>query len=173
MTGGPVGAAETGEAGAGDGSALSAADHEAIRAVFARRLHVMDTKQWDGYGPCHTEDVVSESWAAGGGAAQVRGREALTEKIRDTLDGNSPVTSVHHGHTPLIEYAGPHPETGEPTATGVWAMEDRLWWQVDGRERWLHGWGHYHERYRRVDGRWLISYRRLERIRVDTGWSQD
>ena len=50
-------------------------------------------------------------------------------------------------------------------------MEDRLWWSVDGRERRLHGWGHYHERYRRVDGQWLISYRRLERIRVDTGWS--
>ena len=162
------------EAGAGEGSALSAADLEAIRAVFARRLYVMDTKQWDGYGPCHTEDVVSESWAAGGGEAQVQGRQALTEKIRDTLDGASPVTSVHHGHTPLIEYAGPHPETGEPTATGIWSMEDRLWWRVEnGRERWLHGRGHYHERYRRVEGQWLISYRRLERLRVDTGWSQD
>lgn len=169
---GEAGVAGIGEPEAGEGPALSATDLEAIRAVFARRLYVMDTKQWDGYGPCHTEDVVSESWAAGGGEAQVRGRQALTEKIRDTLDGASPVTSVHHGHTPLIEYAGPHPETGEPTATGIWAMEDRLWWQIDGRERWLHGWGHYHERYRRVDGQWLISYRRLERIRVDTGWSQ-
>ena len=170
---GEAGATGIDEAGADAGSAFAAADLEAIRAVFARRLYVMDTKQWDGYGPCHTEDVVSESWAAGGGEAQVRGRQALTEKIRDTLDGASPVTSVHHGHTPLIEYAGPHPETGEPTATGIWSMEDRLWWRVEnGRERWLHGWGHYHERYRRVDGQWLISYRRLERIRVDTGWSQ-
>ncbi|MBC7307613.1 MAG: nuclear transport factor 2 family protein, partial [Dietzia sp.] len=48
-----------------DGSAVE--DLEAIRAVFARRLYVMDTKQWDAYGPCHTEDVVSESWAASGG----------------------------------------------------------------------------------------------------------
>lgn len=151
---------------------LTTADLEAIRAVFARRLYVMDTKQWDLYGPCHTEDVVSESWAASGGAAEVRGREALTDAIRATLDGPSPVTSVHHGHTPLIEAAGPDPETGQPTATGIWAMEDRLWWHVDGRERWLHGWGHYHERYRLVEGRWLISYRRLERIRVDTGWSE-
>lgn len=159
-------------AGKGAGAALSSADLEAIRAVFARRLFVMDTKQWEDYGPCHTEDVVSESWAASGGAAQVRGREALTAAIRDTLEGPSPVTSVHHGHTPMIDYSGPDPETGEPTATGIWSMEDRLWWKVDGRERWLHGWGHYHERYRRVDGRWLISYRRLERIRVDTGWSK-
>ena len=46
-------------------------------------------------------------------------------------------------------------------------MFDRL--RADGFE--LDGWGHYHERYRRVDGQWLIAYRRLERIRVDTGWS--
>ena len=72
---------------------------------------------------------------------------------------------------PLLELTGPDPATGDPTATGIWAMEDRLWWSVDGRERRLHGWGHYHERYRKVDGQWLIAYRRLERIRVDTGWS--
>lgn len=157
-------------AGASDPAALSPADLEAIRAVFARRLHVMDTKQWAEYGGCHTEDVVSESWAAEGGPAQVRGREALTATIRATLDGPTPVTSVHHGHTPIIAPVGPDPETGEPTATGIWAMEDRLWWVgADGTERSLHGWGHYHERYRRVGGEWLISYRRLERIRVERG----
>ncbi|MBB1031572.1 nuclear transport factor 2 family protein, partial [Dietzia sp. SLG310A2-38A2] len=86
-----------------------AEDLEAIRAVFARRLYVMDTKQWDAYGPCHTEDVVSESWAAGGGAPEVRGREALTAAIRATLDGRVPVTSVHHAHTPLLELTGPDP----------------------------------------------------------------
>lgn len=148
-------------------SSAACADLEAIRAVFARRLYVMDTKRWDEYGSCHTADVVSESWAAEGGAPEVRGREALTAAIRATLDGRTPVTSVHHGHTPVLELTGPHPETGEPTATGIWAMEDRLWWTSDGRERSLHGWGHYHERYRRVDGLWLIAYRRLERIRVE------
>ncbi|MBB1044952.1 nuclear transport factor 2 family protein, partial [Dietzia sp. DQ11-44] len=66
----PTGAGAPPDAGAAE-------DLEAIRAVFARRLYVMDTKQWDAYGPCHTEDVVSESWAAGGGAPEVRGREAL------------------------------------------------------------------------------------------------
>lgn len=171
MTGGG-GAAAGQSVGAetGQSAGLSPSDLEEIRAVFARRLYVMDTKQWEHYGPCHTEDVVSESWAAEGGAPQVRGREALTDAIRRTLDGDAPVTSVHHGHTPLIEYAGPAPETGEPTATGIWAMEDLLWWSVDGAERHLHGWGHYHERYRRVDGQWLISYRRLERIRVEKSW---
>jgi len=152
------------------GDALGPADRAAIEAVFARRLYVMDTKRWDGYGACHTDDVLSESWAAEGGAAEVRGRDALTAAIRATLDGDTPVTSVHHGHSPLLSDTGPDPATGERTAAGIWAMEDRLWWTgSDGRERWFHGWGHYHERYREVGGEWLIAYRRLERLRVERG----
>ena len=33
---------------------------EEIKRVFAMRLRVMDTKQWDLYGTVHTDDVVSE-----------------------------------------------------------------------------------------------------------------
>lgn len=44
-------------------------------------------------------------------------------------------------------------------------MEDELWWDNDGVEESLHGWGHYHEEYRKVDGVWLISHRKLTRLR--------
>lgn len=30
-----------------------------------------------------------------------------------------------------------------------------------------HEYGHYHEEYRKVGERWLISYRKLTRLRVD------
>lgn len=89
------------------------------------------------------------------------GGAALTEAIRSTLDGDIPVTSVHHGHTPEITL------TSETTATGVWAMEDRLCFTKGSDSEYLHGYGFYHEEYRQVDGRWLISYGRLERLRVD------
>ena len=46
-------------------------------------------------------------------------------------------------------------------------MEDMLWWEHGGLEYWLHGYGHYHETYEKLDGRWLIASRRLTRIRVD------
>ncbi|MEO9222150.1 MAG: nuclear transport factor 2 family protein [Mycobacteriaceae bacterium] len=131
---------------------------EEIKRVFAGRLRCMDTKQWDRYGSFHTEDVVSDAWP---GAPSVVGRDALTAAIRATLDGPVTVTSVHHGHTPQIEL------TADNTALGVWAMEDRLWWSEGDREEHLHGFGHYHEQYRKVDGRWLISYRALTRLRVD------
>ena len=149
---------------------------EAIKKVFAGRLRCMDTKDWDRYASFHTDDVVSDSWnspgaarPAGGigtdagvtGGGPVVGGAALTEAIRSTLDGDIPVTSVHHGHTPEITL------TSETTATGVWAMEDRLWFTKGSDSEYLHGYGFYHEEYRQVDGCWLISYRRLERLRVD------
>ena len=138
---------------------------EEIKAVFAGRLQCLDAKDWEHYGDFHTEDVVSDTWrdARRGDAAApvIVGREALSAAIRATLDGSVPITSVHHGHTPQIEL------TTDTTARGVWAMEDRLWWTHGEVEEHLHGWGHYHETYRKVDGRWLISSRTLTRIRVD------
>ncbi len=49
-------------------------------------------------------------------------------------------------------------------ATGVWAMEDNLFWIRSGKKQWLRGFGFYHETYvRGEDGRWRFSYRKLER----------
>jgi len=154
---------------------------EGIKRTFAGRLRCMDTKDWASYASFHTDDVVSDSWQSDGAAqpetgsdaagtdtgsddrpAPVTGGTALTAAIRATLDGDVPVVSVHHGHTPEIEL------TSDTTARGVWAMEDRLWWtRGDGTTEWLHGYGHYHEEYRKVGDRWLISYRALTRLRVD------
>ncbi len=89
------------------------------------------------------------------------GPTALAAAIRNTLDGNVFVTTVHHGHTPEITL------TSDTTATGIWAMEDELWWTNGDAEEHLHGYGHYHEKYRKVEGKWLISYRTLTRLRED------
>lgn len=143
---------------------------EEIKAVFAKRLRVMDAKQWDQYPTCHTDDVVSETYGGlprefqpqtDGASNRVVGPEAVTQAISGFLDGPVSITSVHHGHTPEIEL------TSAVTARGVWAMEDHLWWHDGEREQSLHGYGHYHEEYRCVDGNWLISYRSLSRLRVD------
>lgn len=144
---------------------------EAIKRTFARRLRCMDTKQWEIYPTLHTEDVVSETWdglpdnnnwtPTAGSKNRVIGKDALTRAIRALLDGSTTVTTVHHGHTPEIEL------TSDTTATGIWAMEDQLWWTNGDAEEHLHGYGHYHEQYRLEDGRWLISYRKLTRLRVD------
>jgi hypothetical protein len=54
--------------------------------------------------------------------------------------------------------------TSSDTAIGIWAMEDlvRFLGCID-----LHGYGHYHEKYKKVDGQWRISYSKLTRLRMD------
>lgn len=141
---------------------------EAIKRVFAARLRALDEKRWDIYPTLHTDDVVSETWAGlpadkqprtGGTSNRVVGREALTAAIRGMLGNSTYVTTVHHGHTPEIVL------TSDTTATGIWAMEDELWWNDGETEQHLHGYGHYHEEYRKVGDEWLISYRKLTRLR--------
>lgn len=143
---------------------------EAIRRVFAQRVRYLDTKQWDLYGTVHTEDARSESYGdlpaqgqpvTGGTRNLVVGPAALADAIRTFVEVPVPMTTVHHAHPGEIEIISPD------SATGIWPMEDMLWWEDGSRKEWFHGFGHYHERYRKVDGRWLIAYRKLTRIRVE------
>ena len=53
------------------------------------------------------------------GGAVIDGADTFIDFLRETLDD---VTTVHHGHMPEIEL------TSDTTATGLWAMEDHLWW---------------------------------------------
>ena len=143
---------------------------EEIKTVFAKRLRYMDMKQWDLYGSVHTEDAWSETYGdlppdkqpqAGGVRNKVVGPRALAAAIRQFMEQQPPLTSAHHAHTPEIEFSS------DSTASAIWPMEDHLWWRDGEREESLHGYGHYHEHYRKVEGRWLICYRKLTRLRVD------
>lgn len=138
--------------------------------LSARRVRYMDLKQWELYASVHTDDAYSESYGdaapehqpvTAGQRNRVVGPQALTETIRDIMEGPAPMTSCHHLHQPEIEFPS------EDTATAIWPMEDHLWWQNGDVSEHLHGYGHYYEQYRKVDGTWLISYRKLSRIRVD------
>jgi len=54
--------------------------------------------------------------------------------------------------------------TSSDTAKGIWAMEDlvRFFGFIE-----LHGYGHYHEEYKKIDDQWRISYSKLTRLRMD------
>jgi hypothetical protein len=139
---------------------------EEIKALKARYFRCMDTKDWDGFGDQFTVDAaldVSGEMRASNDANSenggfVRGRSAIVAFVRGAI---GPVTTVHHGHMPEIEILSP------TTATGVWAMEDKLRWPEGSPIRSLHGYGHYHETYEKADGRWRIALLELTRLRVD------
>ncbi len=135
-------------------------DIEAIRQLKAKRLRAIDAKDWPLYQSLHTTDHVSDTY---GGEQQVGAAENCAH-LKALLDG---VTTIHHVHIYEIEFAD------ADNASGIWAMEDWLHWTQDGAAHWLHGWGHYHERYRRENTEWRFCYRRLDRIRVEKSEGAD
>lgn len=136
---------------------------EAIRCLKARYFRCLDTKDWNGFAAVFAPGAVMDMAEAAGGDplpdATSRGPLDIAAYVRRSVEG---MVTVHHGHMPEIEV------TSDTTAEGVWAMEDLLRWSgPDGTTGGLHGFGHYHETYEKVDGRWLIATIRLTRLRVD------
>ena len=128
-------------------------DIEAIRRLKARYFRTMDTKDWAGMRRVFTDDVVMDTSSSGGGV--IAGADDFLAFLEPILRD---VVTVHHGHMPEIELTSP------TTAVGIWSMEDMLRWP-DGSE--LHGFGHYHETYEKVDGAWRIKTSTLTRLRTD------
>ena len=146
---------------------MSGVDEAAIRAIMAlkaRYFRCMDTKDWAGLEAVFTADLVADFRDA----TPVHQPEMLIHGAAPYVAGLAPmlqqVVTVHHGHMPEIDFED------ADNATGVWAMEDWLWPgpESDLPFRHLHGWGHYHERYRREGGAWKIAQIRLTRLRVET-----
>jgi hypothetical protein len=129
------------------------ADVEAIKQVKARYLRSLDTKDWDGLRLVLADDMVMDTSAADG--TVVTGADAIVAFLVTVI---GEVTTVHHAHMPEVEL------TSAATARGIWSMEDMLRWP-DARQ--MHGYGHYHETYERVDGEWRIKTLTLTRLRVD------
>ncbi len=128
-------------------------DTEAIKQLKARYFRTMDTKDWDGMRQVFTDDAVIDTTQSGGNVSS--GADEFMDFLRPTLQD---VLTVHHGHMPEIEL------TSATTASGIWSMEDMLRFP-DGSE--LHGYGHYHETYTKIDGTWRISSLTLTRLRQD------
>jgi uncharacterized protein (TIGR02246 family) len=128
-------------------------DIEAIRQLKARYFRTMDTKDWAGMRRVFADGVVMDTTSSGGGV--ISGADEFLAFLEPTLRD---VVTVHHGHMPEIELRS------ATTATGIWSMEDMLRWP-DGSE--MHGYGHYHETYAKVDGEWRIATSTLTRLRTD------
>jgi uncharacterized protein (TIGR02246 family) len=133
---------------------------EEIKQLKARYFRCMDTKDWAGFEAVFAPDASVDYTPPGADSADwlASGRERIVEFVRRIVE---PAITVHHGHMPEVEVTSP------TTARAIFAMEDLIWWPEGSRRRTLHGWGHYHESYIKMDGKWLIKTLRLTRLRVD------
>jgi hypothetical protein len=145
---------------------------EEIKQLKARYFRLMDTKNWDALRSVFCDDAVFDARASlsldgrgeTGRAAEsndwiYRGGTVIIDFIRGAV-GTS--RTVHHGHCHEVEIQS------TDQASGVIAMEDQIW-DESGVTMTLHGCGHYHETYRRVDGHWRIHTSRITRLYVSLG----
>jgi uncharacterized protein (TIGR02246 family) len=132
---------------------------EEIKQLKARYFRCVDTKDWEGFRSVFTSDAHFDITDDVPGCV-LAGADQIVAAVVPPLTG---CTSVHHGHCPEIQVLS------ETTASGIWAMEDMLRWTADSQypNQTLHGYGHYVEEYRRVNGQWQISSMKLRRLRVD------
>ena len=126
---------------------------EDLRRLKARYFRLLDTKDWDGLVEVFTDPVDIDVSEDGGGVTT--SARAFVDSVRRALRG---AVTVHHGHMPELELTSP------TTATGIWAMEDRIWFPEGAPVTRLVGQGHYHETYERTTDGWRIASRRLTRL---------
>ena len=148
---------------------------EEIKQTKARYWRTMDRRLWDEYEKCFTDDCVFDVSMShimteigrmprpddpGAEPAYVlHGATAIREFVEKLLAG---VRSVHQGHIAEIDVTSP------TTATAIFPFEDVLDFPEGVSPRHIHGFGHYHETYRCIAGRWKIATLTIYRLRVTT-----
>ncbi|AMO60732.1 SnoaL-like polyketide cyclase [Mycolicibacterium phlei] len=126
---------------------------EAIKQLKARYCRLLDTKDWTAWRELFADDFVSDTSPSGGKV--IHGADEFVAFTRKSLRDQP---TVHQVHAPEIEL------TSATTARGVWALEDVVRF---GPGLNLRGYGHYHETYAKLDGRWRFTSSTLTRLRVD------
>jgi hypothetical protein len=128
---------------------------ESIKQLKARYCRYLDAKDWAAWRSIFTDDFVSDTAEAGG--KLITGADDFVAFTRNNIGRRSQATA-HQVHAPEIEF------TSATTARGVWALQDVVRF---GPGVTLVGYGHYHETYENIAGKWLIKSSKLTRLRED------
>jgi hypothetical protein len=122
---------------------------EEIRLLKARRDRAADTKDWVLYESLHAPDhrSINGDYPPWTSAAE------MIANISRIMAG---LTTLHHSHTPEIEFVTP------VRARGIWAMKGLSLWKQGEEDHWFLAFGHYFETYERRGGAWLFTSREVK-----------
>jgi len=122
---------------------------EEIKLLKARRDRAADTKDWALYESLHAPDHHSENGDYGTWLS-------AAEMIANVSASMANLITMHHSHTPEIEFVSP------TNARGIWAMTGLSLWMQGEEQHWFRAFGHYFETYENRGDRWLFTSRRVE-----------
>lgn len=139
---------------------------EDLRRLMARYVRYADHQRWQDLAGLFTPDGTFTPHKPDGSVwMRMEGRDGIAATVGGS--GGPGVTLVHHLFSDEIDV-----DSAE-TAHGVWAMEDIITRPEDAELseaiafRGMHGFGHYHARFVRTDGRWYIAELKQTRVRLD------
>ncbi|HMN47132.1 MAG TPA: nuclear transport factor 2 family protein [Povalibacter sp.] len=137
---------------------------EAIRNLQSRYVRLADSKDWLGLAHLFLPQGSFVPYGVDGKPqVAMLGREQICRMLSDAVGAG---TAIHHLFSYEIEIRSP------TRAHGIWAMED---WVDRSRDhgtaaapfKTLHGLGHYHVDYEKVDDAWFIANQKLYRTRLE------
>jgi hypothetical protein len=128
-------------------------EFRALERLKARYCRTLDHKDWAEFRRCFTDDFVSDTSSSGG--MIIEGADEFVGFVRKAL---ATAVTVHQVQQPELELTAPG------SAAGIWAMLDVVRFKPGLT---LHGFGHYVETYRKVDGEWQIASSELTRLREE------
>ena len=148
---------------------------EEIKQLKAQYCYCVDHKDWPRFASLYTPDARFDERAANVGRHPVTNEripvpgfsfeflERMSEDVEWPLVGRAAIQSfgetitannitTHHIFVPEIEL------TSETTAKAIFPMEDYTWWPEGSPVRYMHGFGHYRDTFKRLeDDRWYID----------------
>ncbi|GAB3957010.1 nuclear transport factor 2 family protein [Micromonospora vulcania] len=142
---------------------------EDLRRVMARYVYSADHHRFEDLGALFTPDGTFTPYKPDGSMwMRMEGREGIAKSIGGrNMPGD---VLIHHIFSDEIDVES------ETTARGTWAMEDLVSrvereGMADGPDgplpKGMHGFGHYHAKFVKVDGSWYISELTQTRLRLD------
>jgi hypothetical protein len=126
---------------------------DAIKQLKASYFSNIDSKNWAALRELLAPGIVVDTLCSAGPI--LTGRDPFIAFLKLSLGG---ATSQHQGYDPQIKL------TSATTAEALWTMEDVL---VFGGILGVHGYGHYNDKYKKADGKWVVTYSKLTRTRFD------
>ncbi|MFC7722321.1 nuclear transport factor 2 family protein [Nonomuraea recticatena] len=139
---------------------------EDLRRLMARYVRYADHQRWQDLANLFTPDGTFTPHKPDGSVwLHMEGREGIAATVG--ASGGPGVTLVHHLFSDEIDV------DSATAAHGVWAMEDLITRPEDAAVsehipfRGMHGFGHYHARFVKMNGSWYIAELRQTRVRLD------
>lgn len=128
-------------------------DIESIKQLKHAYFRCIDTANMEELGSLFHEDV-KVHFIGGSYEWNLQGRQEYLDNVSMAFSNQS--IGHHNGHHPEIQILS------ETEATGIWYLADNMW--ILNHKAFTTGTALYWDRYQKIDGRWVISETRYERV---------